>query len=66
MITMIDYAKPLLDAERSIRDMYNALIHKRFDEAKELGLSAITDIRLAQHAVDHQRGLHDGEAPVGS
>lgn len=66
MITMIDYAKPLLEAEVALRDMYNALIAKDHAKAKELGISAIASIRLAQHAAEENRVMYDRKAPVGS
>lgn len=66
MKTMIDYAKPLLEAEVALRDMYNALIHKDHARARELGISAIASIRLAQHAAEENRVMYDREAPASS
>jgi|APFre7841882793_1041355.scaffolds.fasta_scaffold428726_1 hypothetical protein len=56
---MIDYAQPMLQAEKHLRAAYEALIRRDFDLGKEELLNAITQTRLAYHAAEHQRTLQD-------
>lgn len=51
---IVDYAKPLILAEGAVKEMYNAAIEGRLDDAREQGLIAITEIRLALAAVNHE------------
>ena len=38
-------------AERALRDMHNAVLERRYDEAKELALEAVAQVRIAYHAI---------------
>lgn len=51
---LVDYAKPLILAEDAVKEMYNAAIEGRLADAREQGLIAITEIRLALAAVNHE------------
>lgn len=50
---IVDYAKPLILAESAVKEMYNAAIEGRLGDAREQGLIAITELRLALAAVNH-------------
>ncbi len=52
---IVDYAKPLILAEKALKDMYNAALEGRLDTARDEGLAAITEIRLALAAINHER-----------
>ena len=52
---IMDYAKPLILAEKALKDMYNAALEGRLDTARDEGLAAITEIRLALAAINHER-----------
>lgn len=52
---IVDYAKPLILAEKALKDMYNAALEGRLDTARDEGLIAITEIRLALAAINHER-----------
>lgn len=51
---LMDYAKPLILAEQALKDMYNLALENRLGDAREKGLTAITEIRLALAAVNHE------------
>jgi hypothetical protein len=61
---MIDYAYPCMMAERALRDLYNAAIEGRLDEAQELALEAATQARLAYLALEHQREASSQSSPT--
>lgn len=50
---MIDYAAPMLLAEKHLRQAYEALIQRDFTRGKEELLNAITEARLAYNAAMH-------------
>jgi hypothetical protein len=51
MDDIIDYARPTLLAEKALKDMHNAVIEKRYADAKENALEALTQLRLAYQAI---------------
>lgn len=51
---LVDYARPLILAEGAVKEMYNAAIEGRLADAREQGLIAIAEIRLALAAVNHE------------
>lgn len=48
---MIDYAHPTLMAEKALKDLHNAMLERRYEDAIEHGLQAIVETRLAIHAI---------------
>jgi len=44
---MIDYAFPTMMAERSLKDLHDAMLENRYDDALLAGLNAIAEVRLA-------------------
>lgn len=50
---MIDYAYPCMMAEKALKDLHNAAIEGRLDDAKEHALEAITEARLVYQALQH-------------
>lgn len=48
---IIDYAMPTMMAEKALKDMHNAVLERRYDEAKELALEAMAQAKLAYHAI---------------
>jgi hypothetical protein len=51
MDEIIDYARPTLLAERALRDLHNAVIEKRYDEAKDYGMEAMRQTMFAYLAI---------------
>lgn len=50
---MIDYAHPTMMAEKALKDLHNAMLMRRYDEALEHGFQAIAEARLAISAIRH-------------
>ena len=48
---MIDYAYPTMMAERSLKELHNAMLDNRLDDALLAGLNAIVEVRLALAAI---------------
>ena len=50
---MIDYAYPCMMAEKALKDLHNAAIEGRLDDAKEFSLTALAEVRLTYQALGH-------------
>lgn len=48
---IIDYAMPTMMAEKALKDMHNAVLERRYDEAKGYALEAVAQAKLAYHAI---------------
>ena len=61
---MIDYSYPCMMAEKALKDLHNAAIEGRLDEAKEHALEAITEARLVYQALQHmdQERIHSSQS----
>ncbi len=47
----LDYAYPTMMAEKALKDLHNAMLENRYDDALLAGLNAIVDVRLALVAI---------------
>jgi len=52
---MIDYSYPCMMAETALKNLHNAAIEGRLDDAKEFALVAITEARLVYQALQHMK-----------
>ncbi len=50
---MIDYSYPCMMAEKALKDLHNAAIEGRLDDAAEHALVAIAEARLVYQALQH-------------
>jgi hypothetical protein len=48
---VIDYAYPTMMAERSLKELHDAMLENRPDDALLAGLNAIVEVRLALVAI---------------
>ena len=48
---MIDYAYPCMMAEKALKELYNAAIEGRLEDAQELALEVATQARMAYVAL---------------
>ena len=48
---MIDYARPTMMAEKALKDLHNAMLMRKYDEALEFALIAIAETRMAYNAI---------------
>lgn len=53
---MIDYSYPCMMAERALKDLHNAAIEGRLEDAKEHALVALAEVRLTYQALGHMAG----------
>jgi hypothetical protein len=56
---IVDYAYPAMMAEKALKDMHNAMLGNKFEEAMEYALQAIVEIRIARHSITHMKEQHD-------
>lgn len=47
----LDYAYPTMMAEKSLRDLHNAMLENRHDDALLAGMNAIVETRMAIAAI---------------
>jgi hypothetical protein len=52
---IVDYASPTMKAETALKEMHWAMLENDFDKAMEFALSAITETKLAYHAIKIQK-----------
>jgi len=62
---MIDYAYPTMMAERALKDLHDAMLQRRYDDAKEAALMCIAEAKLAWHAIELMEKRDARKAPVG-
>lgn len=51
--TMIDYSHPTMMAEKALKDLHNAMLEKRYDDAMEFGMKAMVETKMAMNAIKH-------------
>jgi hypothetical protein len=49
--TIVDYAYPCMMAEKAVKNIHDAALHNKLDEAIESATIAITELRLALAAL---------------
>lgn len=52
---MIDYSYPCMMAEKALKDLHNAAIEGRLDDAREYALAAMAEVRLTYQALNHMQ-----------
>lgn len=55
---MIDYAYPTMMAERSLKDLHNAMLENRHDDALMAALNSIVEVRMAIAAIKDAKEHH--------
>lgn len=58
-MTVVDYAYPMMMAEKALKEAHNHLLNKEYDEAIEVMLSAITEAKLTLTAIKHMKEQDD-------
>ena len=56
---LIDYAAPCMAAEKALRDLHNAVLEGKYDEAMAFALEAAAEARLTYHAISHMKESQD-------
>lgn len=52
---IIDYAHPCMMAEKALKDLHNAMLEKKYDEAMEHALHAIAEVKMTYNAIRHEK-----------
>jgi hypothetical protein len=55
---LIDYAYPMMMAERKLKEAHNVLLDNDYDKGVDCLIQALAEVRLAIHSVRHMRGDH--------
>jgi hypothetical protein len=50
---LVDYAYPAMMAERSLKDMHNAMLNRKFSEAYSHAQLALVEVKLTMNAIRH-------------
>lgn len=56
---MIDYAYPTMMAEKALKDLHNAMLDKKYDEAIEQGMEAIVACSTAISSIKHMKAREE-------
>ena len=54
---VVDYAYPCMKTEKSLKNLHNAAIENRFDDAIECGLLAMADLKLTINALKEMKNV---------
>lgn len=57
--TLIDYAYPMMMAERAMHDAHDAMLNKKFDEAYEHMLKAAVEVKITMNSIKHMKEQYD-------
>lgn len=52
---IIDYARPTMLAERALKDMHNAMLEKRYEDAMDEVVNAMGHLSAVVRAIDAER-----------
>ena len=61
---MIDYAYPTMMAEKALKDLHDAMLERRYDDAKAAALTCITEVKLARLAIEIMEERDASKAPA--
>ena len=56
---VVDYAYPMMMAEKALKEAHNHLLDREYDEAIEVMLSAITEAKLTLTSIKHMKEQDD-------
>lgn len=52
---MIDYAHPCMMAEKQLKELHDAMLHKQFDKALEHGMQAMAEVKMTINSIKHMQ-----------
>ena len=59
---VLDYAYPCMKAERGLRNLHEAAIDRRLNDAIECGLLALADLKLTINALKEMKAKEDAQS----
>jgi hypothetical protein len=57
---VVDYAAPCMKAERALKDLHEAMLERKYDEAIEAALQALVETKLTLNAIKHEQEKYAG------
>ena len=63
---MIDYAEPTMKAEKALKELHQAMLARRFDDAREAALRCMVECRIAYHSIRVMEEEYARQAPTRS
>jgi hypothetical protein len=67
-MTLIDYAAPMMQIEKLLKDMHNDLLEKRYQTAHEKTFALVAECRVLSHTIlimkEQEDALRKQTAPV--
>ena len=61
---MIDYAYPTMMAEKALKDLHDAMLERRYGDAKEAALRCVAETKLARIAIEIMEERDAPKAPA--
>ena len=58
-MSLIDYAHPMMMAEKALKEAHNHLLNREYDEAIEQMLMALTEAKLTLNSIKHMKEQED-------
>ena len=52
--TLIDYASPCMKADRALKNLHDAMLDRKYEEAIEAALQALVETKLTLNAIRHE------------
>jgi hypothetical protein len=52
---VVDYAAPCMKAERALKDLHDAMLERKYDQAIEAALQALVETKLTLNAIKHEQ-----------
>ena len=57
---LVDYAAPCLKAERALKDLHDAMLERKYEQAIEAALQALVETKLTLNAIKHEQEKYAG------
>lgn len=60
VVELIDYAHPAMKAEKAMKDLHEAMLLKKYDDAIEFARKAQVEIKMTYNAILHEKEQRNG------
>jgi competence transcription factor ComK len=60
VVELIDYAHPAMMAEKAMKDLHEAMLEKKYDQALEFARKAQVEIKMTYNAILHEKDQANG------
>lgn len=54
-VVLIDYAAPCMKAERALKNLHDAMLDRKYDEALKWAMEAMVETKLTYNAIKHEQ-----------